>query len=225
MLDALVKRTQRQIGQDVHLHSFLTSDLGTPLPLHISLSKPLSLPTFRKDDYLSKIQDAIYTSGIGRFSLKAAGLAWHKSPESDRTFFVLRLVTARKAVPQDSVDKRNSWPLSTNPELTTILVKCNAVAAHFEQPPLYQQNVGDAADAADAAFHISVGWTMGSPDEETCLMALKNFRDAQFGDIRNWEIAVDGVKVKMGNVISHVSLSRRGSAWKSGEEAASLFGI
>ncbi|KAG5983796.1 hypothetical protein E4U55_007111 [Claviceps digitariae] len=224
-LDGLVKWIQRQIGEDVHLHSFLTSDLGTPLPLHISLSKPLSLPSSIKDDYLSKIQDAICTSGIGRFSVKPTGLAWHKSPDSNRTFVVLRIVTATKVVRDKVGDQRNSRPLSTNPELKTLLVKCNAVAALFEQPTLYQQNADDAADAADTAFHISVGWTMGSPDDDTCLMVVQKCRDVQFGNIRDWDIAVDGVKAKIGNVISHIPLSRRFKGHKGDEEASSLFGI
>ncbi|QPG95155.1 hypothetical protein C2857_007741 [Epichloe festucae Fl1] len=221
-LDALMKKTQTQIGGDIHLHNFLTSDLGTPLPLHISLSKPLSLPTSKKDDFFSKIQDAIYTSGVGRFSVKPAGLAWYRSPDSDRTFFVLRVITTRELSSQNTDDKKKPLRLSTNPELMAILVKCNKAAAHFGQPPLYQQSAGDAVDTA---FHVSIGWTMGSPDEETCLMVLKNFRDAQFGQIRDWEIDVDGVKAKIGNIITHVPLSRRGDGQKGSEEPDSLFGF
>ncbi|KAG6032284.1 hypothetical protein E4U41_007267 [Claviceps citrina] len=222
-LDALVKETQRQIGHDVHLHSFLTSDLGTPLPLHISLSRPLSLPTSIKDEYVSRIQDGIRTSGIGSFSVRPAGLAWHKSPDSNRTFLVLRLVTADRH--DHRHDEKDSPPLrsTTNPELMTLLARCNAVAALFGQPSLYQKQVGDAADGA---FHISVGWTMASPDEATCLRVVQEFRDAQGGDhIRDWEIVVEGVKAKTGNVISHVPLSSRLKRPPSGQEAASLFSV
>ncbi|KAG5923704.1 hypothetical protein E4U42_004855 [Claviceps africana] len=227
-LDALVRQMQLQIGEDTHLYSFLTSELGTPLPLHISLSRPLSLPGSIKDDYLSRIHDAICTSGIGRFSVKPAGLAWHKSPDSDRTFFVLRIVTATKAVPKQAGDQKDSRSLPTNPELTTLLAKCNAVAALFQQPPLYQQNAGnaaDTADSADTAFHISIGWTMGSPDHDACLMAVQKYSDAPFGSIHDWEIAVEGIKAKIGNGISHIPLSRRFSGRKDGEETCSLFGI
>ncbi|KAG5930806.1 hypothetical protein E4U53_002112 [Claviceps sorghi] len=223
-LDALVTQMQRQIGEDTHLYSFVTSDLGTPLPLHISLSRPLSLPGSIKDDYLSKMHDAISTSGIGRFSVKPAGLAWHKSPDSDRTFVVLRIVTATKVVPKQAGDQKDSTSLPTNPELMALLAKCNAVAALFQQPPLYQQNASDAADTADKAFHISVGWTMGSPDHGACSMAVQKYIDGQFGGIHDWEIAVDGVKAKIGNVISHIPLSRRLDGPKSGEETCSLFG-
>ncbi|KAG6087725.1 hypothetical protein E4U15_007474 [Claviceps sp. LM218 group G6] len=211
-LDALVKQIQRHIGKDIHLHSFLTSDLGAPLPLHISLSKPLSLPTSIKDDYASKIQDAICTSGIRRFCVKPAGLAWHKSPDSPRTFLVLRVVTAREP----------ARPLSSNPELMAMLAKCNAVAAHFKQPTLYQQSAGDAADEA---FHISVGWTLGSLDDETCSTAVQRFKDAQFADMRDWEIVVDGVKAKIGNVIDYIPLSKAVTGRKGDEEVFSFLGI
>ncbi|KAG6000592.1 hypothetical protein E4U43_001560 [Claviceps pusilla] len=230
-LDALVKQIQHQVGKGTHLHSFLTSDLATPLPLHISLSKPLSLPGSIKDDFVSKIQHAISTSGIGRFSVRPASLAWHQSPDSNRTFLVLGIVTATNVVPEKVAAMKNSRPLSTNPELKTLLVRCNRVAALFEQPPLYQQNAGSAADAADTAdtadtaFHISVGWTMGSLDDDTCSMAVQKYRDVEFANIRDWEIAVDGVKAKIGNAITHIPLSRRLDGHKSDEEASSLFGM
>jgi hypothetical protein len=41
------------------LHSFLISDLGTPLPLHISLSRPFVLTTDEKDDFSQRLSGII----------------------------------------------------------------------------------------------------------------------------------------------------------------------
>ncbi|KAK2595655.1 poly(U)-specific 3'-to-5' RNA exonuclease [Conoideocrella luteorostrata] len=222
-INALIEKTQRQIGEDFHLHSFLTSDLGTDLPLHISLSKPLSLPTSSKGDFLSKTEDAIYASGIAPFSVKPAGLAWHKSPESDRMFFVLRVVTTNHITTNKADGKKSPLKLSTNPELMALLVKCNKIATHFRQPPLYQQT---RSESVDSAFHISIGWTLGSPDEGSCLKALDNFTEKEFRDIHTWKIETDGVKAKIGNVITHIPLSSTGRGNRDARRSAdSLFGM
>jgi hypothetical protein len=49
---------------NVKIHSFLTSDLGAPLPLHISLSRPIGFATQQKEDFVTSLDRAIKTSGI-----------------------------------------------------------------------------------------------------------------------------------------------------------------
>ena len=86
--------------------------------------------------------------------------------------------------------------------LYRVRVSCT-LAALFDQPPLYQQT---QKEPVGAAFHISIGWTLGAPDEETCLAALKLFRDEAFEDIHTWNVKVDGIKAKIGNVVVHIPL-------------------
>ncbi|QUC17213.1 uncharacterized protein UV8b_01454 [Ustilaginoidea virens] len=222
VLESLVRKTRQLVGHGIHLHSLLTSDLGTELPLHISLSKPLSLAGSLKDGFFARLEESVRRSGVAPFSVRPAGLAWCKSPDSDRTFFVLRVVTASDASPGGGGDMRQPSGPAANPELMALLARCNGVAACFQQPPLYQQT---RSESADAAFHVSIGWTMGAPDEETCLGVLKKLGDDVGRDICSWRIGVDGVKVKIGNVVSHVSLSATRKGRIDGDGLDSLFGV
>ncbi|OAA40601.1 putative protein family UPF0406 [Metarhizium rileyi] len=220
-LDALVKKAQEELGGGIQLHNSLNSDLGTDLPLHISLSRPLSLPSSVKDAYFSSLTRSIRGCGTGEFAVRPAGLAWHRSPDSNRTFFVLRVVSAARGVSANDGTDRRRAAASTNPELMVLLTRCNRVAARFDQLPLYQQT---QKESADEAFHVSIGWTLGAPDEETCLKVLGFFRDKEFDDIHTWHVPVDGVKAKTGNVVSHIPLTGHVETNVDDESVTSLYG-
>ncbi|KAH6692670.1 hypothetical protein F5X68DRAFT_201378 [Plectosphaerella plurivora] len=216
MLVDLVSAIQRKLGVDHKLHSFLTSDLNAPLPLHISLSRPLSLTTANKDDFLSAATTSLRAFNPAAMSPKGAthsakglsfalipgGLAFYRSPDSDRTFLVLRVANA-------IVDG-----ISSNPQLRELLRRCNSVAAAQGLPTLYAHSSkaykdADAEDVVliDNAFHISIAWTFRLPDEETCLASYRIFRSERFRELRRAKIDVNGVKVKIGNVVTHVALA------------------
>jgi hypothetical protein len=132
---------------------------------------------------------------MGPFNVVPRGLAWYKSPDSDRTFLILRVSSNNNST--DDVTP-------PNPELLALLKVCNSVAAMFKQPALYQasedENVG-------TAFHISVAWCFGLPSEETSLRSLKFLRTKKFAEIRTWNIDVSSIKVKIGNVVKHIGLA------------------
>ncbi|KAL6912707.1 hypothetical protein FSST1_010467 [Fusarium sambucinum] len=204
LLTTLIADIEEQVSSDTKLFNFLTSDLGSPLPLHISLSRPLSLTTGTKDEFLDEITESFNNSGIASFAVKPQGLAWFRSPDSDRTFLVLRVAS-------DAVTKDESTPL--NSELTSLLSRSNSVAAQFDQPTLYQR---DPKEPVGSAFHVSIGWTFQLPGDEMSLKTLRLFKQPKFDDIRKWEISVPGIKVKIGNVVNHISLKagRRGAPSK-----------
>lgn len=190
----LLDEIQEELHDDVELHRLLTSDLGAPLPLHISLSRPLSLPTAEKDVFLEKVSGAIQNSGLGEFIVLPQGLAWYRSPDSERTFLILRVSS------NGSVSDHKKNP---NPELMGLLTRCNTTAALFKQPVLYQRN---QSDPVGNAFHVSIAWTFDLPNDELSLKTLKLFKQKRFADIRSWEIGVSGVKAKIGNVVNHIPL-------------------
>ncbi len=185
-----LENVQDKLGSDLELHKSLTSDLGAPLPLHISLSRPLSLSTAEKDDFRDQVSDAIRSGDLHNFAVAPRDLAWYKSPDSDRTFLVMRVEAPSKAHAAGGA----------NPELLYLLRRCNAVAERFKQPCLYQST------GAESAFHISVAWTFGLSKEDAAMRTLDMAREKHVQDARSWEIDVSAVKVKIGNVISNVDL-------------------
>lgn len=209
----LIRRVNEDIGCQSKLHSFMTSDLGAPLPLHISLSRPISLTTSNKDQFLDQISSAINTSNVHQFSVSPRRLIWFKSPDSNRTFLVLQVASSSAS---------ESATALSNPELMRLLKMCNDTVESFSQPVLYQ---GPAKDAADEAFHISIGWALDLQVDEASNKALQVFDEDQFGSLKSWKLQVPGVKVKIGNVVSHLPLSTGSSSTVSKGVSNSLFGL
>ncbi|KAH7313568.1 hypothetical protein B0I35DRAFT_275743 [Stachybotrys elegans] len=202
VLVQLVHHIQTTVGDEAKLHTFLTSDLGAPLPLHISLSRPMSLTTNDKDKFFDKLTDAITTTSTTPFTVNPRGLAWYKSPDSNRNFLIMRVNSPLGA-------KERTSP---NPELMSLLTRCNTVAAQFNQLPLYQRNKNEAVGTA---FHISIAWTFDVPTVETSIKALDSLSADQFRQLHSWEIDVSNIKVKIGNIISSVALRGLGSRVES----------
>lgn len=126
------------------------------------------------------------------FSVKPTALHFFKSPDSNRTFLVLKV---HPPAPNSSSASETTHP---NP-LSTLLSKCNAVAEAFSLPLLYSHKAG--VDAG--AFHLSLAWTLDAISEDERAHTERLLDNAGTTD---WEIRVEGVKVKIGNVVTHVPL-------------------
>ncbi|KAI4600971.1 poly(U)-specific 3'-to-5' RNA exonuclease [Pestalotiopsis sp. 9143b] len=202
---------------ETKIHGFLTSDLGAPLPLHISLSRPLSLPTARKDDFLERVRDAVAKSGVGAFELVPDGLEWHRTHESARSFLVLRVRSCSSgkvtssASGSSSTNGKREEKQEKNAELGTLLRHCNALCRTFGQPELYafkpSEDEGATRDVGDA-FHVSVAWSFSEPTEELKRVSQEVFEETEHrSGIEGMSIMVDGVKAKIGNTITHLPLA------------------
>lgn len=137
-------------------------------------------------------------SGAASFSVSPRALAWYKSPDADRTFLILRITTSSA-----SHDAK-----APNPELLSLLRRCNTVAAAFNEKPLYEHT---PAEPVGLAFHVSVGWTSGLPSDEASLKSLKVLKTKELAEVMAWDVGVSAVKVKIGNVVHHVPLRGRKS--------------
>ncbi|TGJ86402.1 hypothetical protein E0Z10_g2376 [Xylaria hypoxylon] len=174
----------------ISIISFLTSDLGAPQPLHISLSRPIVLSTAQKDDFLSTIERSVRSSGIAPFNLTPAGLEWHRTEESARSFLVLRVTgnpalnTGHSNSNSNSKEGKGTEPPKTdasesNPQLTALLRRANTAVTAFGQPALYAlarsrtdssapspNSSGRETVDVDNAFHISIAWSFAAPSAE-----------------------------------------------------------
>lgn len=183
------------------------------------------------------------------FDLRVDGLAWHRSPDAARSFLVLRVCSASAAGSIGSAGTGNSsGPSSRNPELAAILARCNACVGARGQPVLYARrgspkkggerkearndDHGDDGKAAapavdEEAFHVSIAWSFAEPTEElrartAAVFARDEFQRGLVGGADGVRIPVDGVKVKIGNVVTHIALAGdNGAAGRKG----GLFGI
>ncbi len=109
----------------VKIHSLCFNDVGVPLPLHISLSRPgLCSPRTRSRCLSTAIQAAVRRAAVGAFELRCAGVEWHRSEESKRSF--LSLACASKA------------EIRPNRELKELLRRAQRRGQAFRQPELYQ---------------------------------------------------------------------------------------
>lgn len=213
---------------DADLNGFLTSDLGAPLPLHVSLSRPFVLSTAEKDAFLGKATSSLKRARIPPFKLTCeGGVEWHRTPESDRSFLVLRVrsLLDHQSSEQDGHQKEEQDGVGSarhsrnrNPELTALLRRCNAAVESYGQPQLYEW--ADDVRIGDA-FHVSIAWSFAEPDEELRKRTAEVFAGSEFGDaIKVMGFEVDGVKAKIGNVVSHIPLARDG-----GNRLRGLFGV
>ncbi|CAI4218653.1 unnamed protein product [Parascedosporium putredinis] len=156
------------------------------------------------DGFLDSITTAVHAASIGPFYIEPYTLKFFRSPDSDRTFLVLG-VRPRVAV----VDclSRSQKPL------TTLLRKCNAAAQSLHLPLLYQKPGGSGPD--ENAFHISLAWTLDHvPDADRVLGRDDRHPETPLDRIKEWALEVSGVKVKIGNVVTHVGLDKNGGMSK-----------
>lgn len=189
--DGLLLDEEEEEEKKRELTSFLTSDLGSPLPLHISLSRPIVLRTEEKESFLEEITKVLGGGGGGghhelhqvksiitattsrAFEVGVQDLAWHRSPDSDRSFLVLRVRSSSSGSSSSSAPEaasKNGGGMATtttptpnngnnashqrggaegviNPELTNLLTRCNKVVAQYGQPRLYLRRRGGHGQA------------------------------------------------------------------------------
>ncbi|EFE34803.1 uncharacterized protein ARB_06569 [Trichophyton benhamiae CBS 112371] len=199
VLSNIIKGCESTEGNGIAIHSFLYSDLGAQLPLHISLSRPVVLLTEQRESFLDQFRDYMNNSKIQPFEVSPQKLAWVSNFENTRWFLVLQL--NRPA----------------NNGLNQLLRLSNSSLAYFGQPPLYespagtqkrkygkqaghQRNSSSSSSSIDTdytnCFHISIAWTLEEPsdDEKERLTSIEL-------PARDLIIKFNNVKVKIGNQI------------------------
>lgn len=162
-----------------------------------------------------------------RFELKFENLDWVPNFERTRWFLVLRL---RKP-------ERNG--------LNRLLTVCNGTVEEFSQPPLYAASKStrqpslkvnrsqrkyrrshvdplpkcDEALDFSSAFHISIAWALEQPSSFAMDITKAAINDEIFESLRKVSMKVDTLKVKVGNIVTSISMPLKAV------EGKSLFGL
>ncbi|KAJ4287306.1 poly(U)-specific 3'-to-5' RNA exonuclease [Kalmusia sp. IMI 367209] len=200
------------------IHPSLLSELGTPVPLHVSLSRTLQIKTDDREPFLEVLTSSLRKAAVRPFNVRFTGLKWVPNYERNRWFLVLGI----EKPAQD--------------ELNRLLDACNDAAEKCGHPPLYVGGKGDGPmednnprhpsnksrksmqqDAATKArtgidrsenYHVSIAWNLLEPDSEWINLA-------QGLDVSKFVLSphapFDAVKAKIGNVVNSIELDIRKS--------------
>ncbi|TGO30606.1 hypothetical protein BPAE_0004g00630 [Botrytis paeoniae] len=216
LISSLISKVESFKTHDIQ--TFLSNDLGVPLPLHVSLSRAIGFSKDVKDTFLTSFEQVIKSSGVRPFEMAFSGLAWVPNYENTRWFLVLRVNT-----PESNA-------------LNKLLHVSNKVVEEFGQPPLYANSrtsvngqqvargahhsqhgkpfrdktqqkkdvFNDVADLSDA-FHISIAWTLLPPDQEL-IEATERLTANELMKVKQIQIKTEEIKAKIGNVVTNVPL-------------------
>ncbi|KAK6533098.1 poly(U)-specific 3'-to-5' RNA exonuclease [Arthrobotrys megalospora] len=173
------------------LESFLYSDLGTQLPLHISMSRPIVLKTEERDGFMAELERAVERSGVQEFGVQFTSLEWVPNQDRTRWFWVMRAVSPTPSQSRQTL-------------LSSLLTTCNQVVRNHNQPGLY---LTDGRGATREGFHVSIGWSLTEPSTGLCegLSAAISSNQPELSDLT---MKCDTLKVKIGNIVHAVELRR-----------------
>lgn len=203
LLCLVVRHVQRALEKGFdRVHSLLQNDLGVQLPLHVSLSRPLSLKTQQKDRFLTGLEAATASSGVREFSLRPANLIWHPNEDGTRWFLVLKLER------------------TAGNQLPTLLKTCNRLAKDFGQPLLYEEDGGTSSETEGTeenlqdydGFHVSIAWSLHPPTSQSLETSI-GLQQTLSTDVRKrvgeTNITFSEVKIRIGQDVSAVILPKR----------------
>ncbi|MDI1488217.1 MAG: poly(U)-specific 3'-to-5' RNA exonuclease [Ramalina farinacea] len=205
IVDQVNKRRDDVETDGRHVHSLLRSDLGAPLPLHISLSRPIVLRGEQRHDFLHDLTARIRKLGMQPFTLHAIhGADWVANHDDTRWFLVLRLE-------RDKGDSLNKLLWVSNQTVKEygqfgLYEKQIPLPADRQMPNRKQRRIGGSEEAdLSMHFHISIAWTLASPrvEEQTRVLGPSEGGSEEEGLGVNVEV----VKVKIGNNINSVALA------------------
>jgi len=208
VLEEVIEDASKQLGagsiSNANVQSSLRSDLGVRLPLHISMSSPLTLATNTKDDFKQDLLNAILNGSIHAFEVQASSIRWVSNFDRTRYFLIMSLTK-----PDDD-------------QLWKLLATCNNVARRYGCPELYtkkgssdvgveKQHHTQLQDEevivtpdVDDKFHVSIAWTLAKPDGNTCILG-----EELHHKLTSIKLSFDDVCIKIGNIVSTIRLGER----------------
>lgn len=209
--------TEQTGGESVNaVESLLQTSLSTPQPLHISLSRTLSLETEQRQPFLDTLRKILQARrpALSSFVTRFGEAAWCPNYEGNRWFLALQA----------------NQP--SNQELNVLLHVCNLAAKEHGFGLLYAEDVDGSQQMKSGSeqlpdqasgvqvldrskfFHISLAWALQGPEGSTLNKkrqdGVRMELDADLQqDVKDMEVLFDSVKVKIGNAIHSISLNAK----------------
>lgn len=183
----------------------LQNDLGVPLPLHVSLSRPLTLKTEQKDGFFQTLKNAVSGSGVKAFTTSIEELQWHPNEDRTRWFLVLRVA-----------DRNN--------ELMKLLRACNFVADVYNQPRLYEDDEAggtkrkkrdstthEQKSQVSKKFHISIAWSLQEQSQSGATQLGEGNGNGQHlpSSVSGLGVPFSEVKVRIGQDVTSLPLDQK----------------
>lgn len=185
----------------------LQSELGAPLPLHVSLSRTLQIKTEDRDVFLDALKSRLRRASVASFQFQFKGLKWVPNFQRNRWFLVLGIEKPAKN------------------GLNRLLDACNEATAQCGHPGLYVRGQGDgpmesstenegnkrrkgqdteeeSTDRSDR-FHVSIAWNLEEPDPDWTAL-IKNIDVSE--RIKQPQASINVVKARIGNVVHNIDL-------------------
>lgn len=182
----------------------LQSELGAPVPLHVSLSRTLQVKTEDRESFLGTLDVALRRAAVQAFRFAFRGLKWVPNYQRNRWFLVLGIERP------------------VHDELNRLLSACNEAAQKSGFPALYAGGKGDGpmeinsptASSPDGResidrsenFHVSIAWNLEEPDHQWIELVQGLHVDSL---VRSPQASFDVVKARVGNVVHNFDLRTR----------------
>ncbi|KAL4752115.1 hypothetical protein BDW72DRAFT_172047 [Aspergillus terricola var. indicus] len=205
LLGSIISQAEHMFRtEQAKLNSFLYSDLGVRLPLHISLSRPVVLRTEERQPFTDTFEAALRGSGISPFEVQIDSLDWVSNFEKTRWFYVLRV----KRPDRDCLNRilhisNRSLGLFNQPPLYASLLnsKSGGTQSGGTQPHIRGSKPASTGDYTEC-FHISIAWSLTEPSAEE----KKSMESIDIQRLKTIKIKFDCLKAKIGNNVSSIPL-------------------
>ncbi|MCJ1478720.1 poly(U)-specific 3'-to-5' RNA exonuclease [Lambiella insularis] len=217
----LGKLNHEPLSEGAQIQSLLKSELGADLPLHISLSRSLTLLSNERQLFLVILVQSLEKISIRPFEVHVNGWKWEPNFEKTRWFLVLQLA-------RPSADSLNMLLWASN-QTALALGKPTLYATPERTPresygtftgvrefkshqgrgekgrPTPNSRLPQVNSITDCSsmFHVSIAWSHQPPTSDMLLRTSS----VSTAEIEGLRIPVRTLKAKIGNAVTALSLS------------------
>jgi U6 snRNA phosphodiesterase len=186
----------------------LLSPLSVPLPLHVSLSRSLSLLTHQRESFLATLSSRLRNATVGAFSVRFSRLKCVPNFERNRWFLVLGLER-----PHGDELNRLLATINENAEVYGFGRLYDRDEFINEEEARHQRNTSENQNSSDRSdrFHISLAWSLDNPGVTSSWNPAQDVEVATMmkDEMERMEVQFDTVKVKIGNTVHSIALTAK----------------